>query len=453
MSSMELRETTRPEAVSPTVNKPASRQKGANADGFGGSRFSAPSGWLRFEEGWLDTGQTLKNLETVVSLLQKAKEGLGAIDNLINDMMTEVNEGLVNADWDDLPPVELKQRVRTRLNQINEIVRQSRFHGRGLLDGQCGVRGVGNGVDYIRGGSSCESSPPEGYEVRINVLPSRPYMLGGVPFTEDWLSAEEEIFLAEGENFVRCQTSAGETVTDFLERLKQECRAAALEVEVQLDSQQRLVVRHYQYGSQSKFKGSSTKTPLLSKRPGKVEWSRKGRDIQGTINKEPAFGLGRMLIGYLDNPNTSELAVVWRGGRLEEGWGGRVYVVQSRLQFQDGEDQARPPVRIGLPSFHTTQQGRWMDTPSAYGALDDMRFDTWQELRDSLHLLFAVSCEMDDWKANIKSWVKRYQNMAMACLRRGSTPQGVLSLADPAAAKVAERMALQLKDLIARGNS
>ena len=104
-----------------------------------------PSGWLRFERGWLNTDQLLKNLETVVSLLQKAQEGVNGIDALLNEIMTVVNAHLAQGVWHRPPPEELEGHVRMRLNQINEIVRQCRFHGRGLLDGQCGVVGIGLG--------------------------------------------------------------------------------------------------------------------------------------------------------------------------------------------------------------------------------------------------------------------------------------------------------------------
>ncbi len=230
------------------------------------------------------------------------------------------------------------------------------------------------------------------------MLPRRAWMLGGVGLTEDWLWAEQEVFLAEGENYVRLRPYRREPVAAFLARLHEEVEAAGLELEVGLTAQKRLLVRHHQFGSQAKFKGASAATPLLSRRPGKVEWSRKGRDIQGTIGGEPAFGIGRMLIGYLDNPHTSELAVVWRGGRVDEGSGGRVYLVQNGLGFQDREDLTRPQARISLPSFNTRQLGRWLDTPSGFGSLDGLRLGSWQEARDALHLLFAVSCELDDWK-------------------------------------------------------
>ena len=410
---------------------------------------SPPGGWLRFESGWLKPDQMLKNLETVVSLLQKAAEGINGIEGLINDMSIMVNTALGNGRWEDAPPEELGASVRTRLNQMAEITRQCRFYGRGLLDGQSGVTGVGTGVTFVRGGANTITSPADGYEVIIQQLPVQAWIKGSVPITEAWLAAEEEIFLADGEVFVRCRTQSGESVPDFMTRLRREVQTAGLDLEVDLNAQNFLVVRHHQYGSQQKFKGCSYKTPLLSRKPGKIEWSRRGRDIHGTLSGEPGFGIGRMLVGYLDNANTSELAVVWRGGRRKEnGHAGQVYLMQNALTFQDGEAEGDPPVRISLPSFHPRHCGRWMDLPSGYTSLDDMRFTTWPEVRDSLHLLFAVSSEVDDWKENVQNWTKRYQGQAMSCLRRGRSGIAGLPAENTTTQEEAERMAQLLCSLI-----
>ena len=412
----------------------------------GGKRVPRPGGWLRFESGWLSTEQALKNLETIVSLLQRAQEGLGGIDALLDDAIAAVSEAWNHGDKTQPPPEGIGATVWTRLNQIDEVVRQCRFYGRGLLDGQCSVVGVGVGVDFIRGGANSRSSPAEGYPVRIDVLPSRACILGGVSLAEDWVRAEEEIFLAEGEHFVRYRIGPAETEQSLLAGLREQVRLAGLDVQIGLTAQRRLIVRHNQYGSQYKFKGCSFRTPLLSKRPGKVEWSRKGRDIQGLLGGEPAFGIGRMLVGYLDNDATSELAVVWHGGRLEEGRCARCFVVQNGLNFQDGSGTENAPVCLVLPVMYARQLGRWMETSSGYRCLSDVRFDSWQELRDALHLLLAVAFDLEDWRERTQNWIKRYQNQALACLRRSSPLRELPAADERVTAAQAERMALQLKE-------
>jgi hypothetical protein len=409
------------------------------------TRIPRPGGWLQFEGGWLSAEQALKNLETMVSLLQCALEGLDGLDGLLNDAIAAVNEQWSKGDRTRPPPEAVSESVWTRLKQMDEIVRQCRFHGRGLLDGQSGVAGIGVGLDFIRGGANTRSSPPEGYPVAIEVLPSRACILGGVPLEEDWVRAEEEIFLAEGEHFVRHRIAPGETVASLLAGLREQAQASGLDVQIGLTAQRRLIVRHNQYGSQYKFKGCSFRTPLLSKRPGKVEWSRKGRDIQGTLAGEPAFGIGRMLVGYLDNEQTSELAVVWHGGRLEGGRWARCYVVQNGIRFQDAAGADNAPVCLALPVLYTRAGGRWMETPSGYRSLADVGFETWQELRDSMHLMLAVAFDLEDWRERVQGWIKRYQNQALACLRRSSPLRELPAADERVTAAQAERMALQLR--------
>lgn len=408
-----------------------------------GFRFHRPGGWLRFESGWLSGEQCLRNLETVVSLLQKAMEGLSGIDRLITDAVAAVKEISRRGDPGGKPPGDIAGYVNLRLDQIDEIVRQSRFHGRGLLDGQSGVTGIGVGIDFIRGGGKTRSSPPEGYEVTVDVLPSRATMKGGVAVDEAWVRAEEEIFLAEGEQFFRYRLEPEETVSTLLKALREESQVAGLDVEIGISAQGHLAVRHNQYGSQYKFKGCSFKTPLLSHRPGKVERSWKGRDIQGRLGGEPTFGIGRMLIGYLDNENTSELTVMWRNGG-----GGRCHVVQNALRFQEGIGAAGDLESLALPSFESRQLGRWMDTVSGFRSLANISFDTWQQVRDALYQMMAVSFEVEEWLERGEAWIKRYQNRALACLREGGDFRAVPPHDDEVTVEQAEQMARELREMI-----
>ena len=417
-------------------------------------RDSRPSGWLQFASGRLSQNESLRNFETIVSLLQSAHGGLSQLHQLLGIATDLVNEAWLNGTREAPPPGDLEREVQMRLSQMEEIVRQCRFHGRGLLDGQSGVVGVAHGLEFIRGGPNTRSSPPEGYAVHVAQAPTRATLQGGVPLDPAWLKDEEEIFIAEGEHFVRYPVSEVDTVETLAGHLNMAVRAAGMDLEVRLTPQRHLVVRHNQHGSQYKFKGASKTTPLLSKRPGKVEWSRRGRDIQGTIGGEPAFGIGRMLIGYLDNQNTSELAVLWRGARNGSGLAGRCHVRQNGLNIQEDTEGEGPATRLALPSFRIAQLGNWMETPSGYGALAGVRFDTWQGLRDALHMMFAVSLELDDWLDKVRGWIKRYQNQTLTFLRHGGKRAArSAGMARPVEVTTdqAERMALELRDFMRKG--
>jgi hypothetical protein len=408
-------------------------------------RLARPGGWLRFDTGLLQPVQAIKNLETVVSLLQTGADAVEDVAGLVSQCLLAVNKAWAGGDRRQPPPAELAEFLRSRLRQIDERVGQCRFHGRGLLDGQSGVTGLGMGVVFVRGGPNTKASPPEGFEARVLGFPSRAVIVGGVTVDESWLRAEQEIFLAEGDNYLRTAPRPDETVAEFLARLQEAVVATGLDLEVALTRQRRLAVRHNQYGSQFKFKGSSRSTPLLSKRPGKVEWSRRGRDIQGTLDGEPAFGIGRMLVGYLDNARTSELAVLWRSGGLDNGRGARVHVAQNGLLFQESDAHDRPLVRLTLPALHTWNLGRWVETRSGFASLADVRVDAWPATQDTLNVLFAVSCELDDWKERMGGWEKRFQNQALAYLRR-RTGGGETPLLSEQRSREAEDMARLLRE-------
>lgn len=411
------------------------------------ARLPRPAGWLRFAQGPLTHDQVLKNLEQIVSLLQTAQIGLGQIDTLLQELTTALSVGWSQRQHHPAPPDEMRALVAKRMATIEEIARECRFHGRGLLDGQSGAVGSGKGLVFVRGGPNTATSPPEGYEARITEFPTRAAIVGGVTLNEDWVWAEREIFLAEGDRYVRFAPKRNESVLAFLADLQDQVRAAGLDLEVGLTRQRRLAVRHTQYGSQFRFKGSSLTTPLLSRRPGKIEWSRKGKDIQGTLGGEPAFGIGRMLVGFLDNEKTSELAVVWKGDLAPPGAGYRCQVLQNGILFQDGADPESPPLRISVPSFQPPHLGRWVDTRSGFASLAALRVDAWQEVLDGLYLLLAVQGEVIEWKDRLRAWIERYQNRALLSLRQGMGMTVTRSV-DSERALRAERMASVLLDHI-----
>jgi hypothetical protein len=413
------------------------------------ARIPRAGGWLKFDAGWLQPEQAIRNLETSVSLLQAASHTVEAVDGVINGLLVRANLAWREGDRSRPPPAGLCEELSHGLHQVDEWVRRCRFHGRGLLDGQSGVAGLGQGVVFIRGGPHTATSPPEGYAVRVQGFPSRAAITGGVTLHDDWLRAEQEVFLAEGDHYVRCAPQVGEGVPDFLARLQDAVLAAGLDLEIGVTRQQRLIVRHNQYGSHFKFKGSSRKTPILSKRPGKIEWSRSGRDIEGTLDGESAFGIGRMLVGYLDNTRTSELAVLWRGGCREGGNEGRVHVVQNGIVFQDRQDMRQPLVRLTLPSLYSYQLGTWLETRSGFFSLGAARVTAWPQVQDTLNLLFAVSCELEDWRERLDGWILRYQNQALRFLRQCGP--GGAPLSDEGQELHAEDMARVLRHWMEHG--
>ena len=412
------------------------------------ARLPEPGGWLRFEQGLLNREQALRNLEQIVSLLQTAQAGLEKYDTTLAELTTALSTAWSHREEEAAPRAELREYVRRQVARLDEIARGVRFHGRGLLDGQSGVVGLGEGVSFIRGGPNTMTAPPEGYDVRISAFPARAAITGGVAVSEDWIWAEREIFLAEGDRFARYRPKAGESVQDFLHDLQSAVRRSGLDLDIGMSRQRKLIVRHTQYGSQFRFKGSSTTTPLLSKRPGKLEWSQKGRDIQGTLAGEPAFGIGRMLVGFLDNPVTSELAVSWKGELPGQQDGFRCRPVQNGIAFQEGLTPEAGQLTISVPSFLPDQLVRWVDTRTGFESLAQVRAENWSEVLDALYLLLAASGEVLEWNDRMRAWIERYRNRALSALRQGLViPEAPPVSAEPPGGR-AQRMAELLRRTI-----
>ena len=60
--------------------------------------------------------------------------------------------------------------------------------------------------------------------------------------------------------------------------------------------------------------------------------------------------------------------------------------------------------------------------PPASGLVDALA-GTWQELADTLQVLFAVSCEIDEWREQVWEWIKSYQDLALEYLRKDIPPE------------------------------
>ena len=405
-----------------------------------------PEGWLHFAEPPLAPFELLRNLETAVSLLQTTQAGLEQLADHLAQLIQRFHDLWRRHAHENTPPKIYARILAQGLARIDQQVTACRFHGRGLLDGQCGLIGHGRGLTFVRGGPQTRSSPPEGYAVDIFRFPSRATLIGSVRLQECWLRAEDELFLCEGDRFIRFEPWHYPEPTVFLERLQHTLQQAGLELRVSLNGDRRLTVQHVRYGSQFKFKGSSRSTPLLSSRPGALVYSQPGSDIAGMLGSEPAFGIGGLLTGYLDNPRTAELSVLWSPRDLLADEDYRVFVVQNGLwipglpveSHRSTEEAlvsvapsvtagAALPHRLTLPALLPQQAGSWMETTSGFHSLAEAHTQNWQGVRDSLLLLHAVLADVDDWQERCESWLQTYQQAALQQL----TPAPV-SIADEA---------------------
>jgi hypothetical protein len=122
--------------------------------------------------------------------------------------------------------------------------------------------------------------------------------------------------------------------------------------------------------------------------------------------------------------------------------------VQNGIEFQDGDQPDAERLRFSIPSFQTAQLGRWVDTRSGFGALADVRAESWLQVLDGLYLLLAVQGEVIEWKDRVRSWIERYQNRALVSLRRGMPVPAVPRPGETERVSQAERMANLLREAV-----
>ncbi len=385
-------------------------------------RMPQPGGWLHFDSGWLDTKQILRNLETSVSILQQTQRGILHIQRKIAFGLDFLNTHWEMRSMHSKPLPALDQCMQSIAQQIDDTVRNCKFHGRGLLNGQSSVVGWGNGVGFLRGGPNTKSSPAQGFSVNISIYPTRSVLMGHAPLHPAFMNEEQELILTESDQEIRVLLHKNESPTAFVLRLQTEIWRAGLNLEAQISPSGRLVLQHNHYGSQHIFRGLSRRTSILSQQPGHLEICLKGKDIQGELDGEHAFGVGRMLVGLLDNQRTAELAVCWTGERsLEENKQANCHVVQNSIFVQEAADPHTAIPAITLPWCQPGKLGNWVDSSSGFLSLDHAACHSWFQVKDTIHMLHSVAYELEDWLEKIQGTMKRKQDAAMAKLKYASS--------------------------------
>jgi flagellar hook-associated protein 2 len=107
---------------------------------------------------------------------------------------------------------------------------------------------------------------------------------------------------------VNLTIAAGSTLSDTVNQINNDPRLRNRVVASIEDG--RLVIRAVNYGSASNFTVvSNLEAAADNSGIGTTPLNAEGRDVQGTINGEPATGRGQFLTGNSDNPNTAGLQI------------------------------------------------------------------------------------------------------------------------------------------------
>lgn len=309
--------------------------------------------------------QAIQGSERAIAILQCARDGLGAVAEELERL-----RGLIAAG--PAPPADCADRVAGALERIDALATGTRFGEQRLLDGSLAGSGEarGPGLQFLGASPEARSSPPEGYAVGIGRAPARPGLTGEVPLAKVLRRGAVDLRLAAAGREARYRAEPGEDAALALAGLRRAVSGAGLPLEVELDAEGRLRVRHLRYGSGHRFVADSVPPGVLSRRDGTAREAAHGRDVAGTLHGEPARGEGERLTGEAGNRFTAGLTVAYTGpdpsGPTDGDEGGpaappeaevgRVTLVQRGLTFRFGAAEG-DTVTLQLPSVRPTDLG------------------------------------------------------------------------------------------------
>ena len=347
--------------------------------------------------------QALQNSEFSLSLVQTAEGALVEVNNLLIEMRqlatTAANEGAT--DYNAL--LTLQFHIHKAIEGIDRVSRFTSFGNKTLLDGSHGTKGSGNEeVVFIKASSKTLASPVSGYDVDITEFPLRATLTADLD--DDDASGLQITLEEEDGAIIRVSNPDGATAVGFAKRLQKAVLDSNMNLNIHFDADdEELTIEHREYGLTKGFTVTGTKDDVIVDNAFEPELLL-GRDIEGTINDEPADGDGLILTGEYNNEKTSGLSVAFLGDGT--GNAGSVTVAQNSLKFQAGVS-ADEKIVIALNSTHSTVLGRGVDNTSGFENLSQISLKSTQEAIDTIRLVDEALDQLLSMRSQLGS-VQKY---------------------------------------------
>ena len=347
--------------------------------------------------------QALQNSEFSLSLVQTAEGALVEVNNLLIEMRqlatTAANEGAT--DYNAL--LTLQFQIHKAIDGIDRVSRFTSFGNKMLLDGSHGTKGSGNEeVVFIKASSKTLASPVSGYDVDITEFPLRATLTADLD--DDDASGLQITLEEEDGAIIRVSNPDGATAVGFAKRLQKAVLDSNMNLNIHFDADdEELTIEHREYGLTKGFTVTGTKDYVIVDNAFEPELLL-GRDIEGTINDEPADGDGLILTGEYNNEKTSGLSVAFLGDGT--GNAGSVTVAQNSLKFQAGAS-ADEKIVIALNSTHSTVLGRGVDNTSGFENLSQISLRSTQEAIDAIRLVDEALDQLLSMRSQLGS-VQKY---------------------------------------------
>lgn len=366
--------------------------------------------------------QAMENSETAISLVQTAEGAFTEVNRMLINMrqlaIHAANEGandekMLQADQEE---------VANMIDAIDRIAKQTQFGTKSLLDGTNGANGAATGnVEFVKAGIDTKESSSRGYDVRVERVATQASVTGTAALSQDMVEEGETFTILEGGRSATYTTSKDDNIKTSVQNLNSAIRSAGLDVNVSLNDQNQMVVKHNVYGSDPTFQVTSSTAGVLSREADILDQAVAGEDVKGTINNEAATGKGQFLTGVRGTENVDGLTIryahdqvkqVGEGGETDDQGNalpgqkvGNIFVAQNSLTFQVGGNRDQT-VGISLLDSSTNNLGKGIENESKFKNLADIDLTSAQGAQDSLLLVDAAIDEITGYRANMGAFQK-----------------------------------------------
>ncbi|MBF0289129.1 MAG: flagellin [SAR324 cluster bacterium] len=404
--------------------------------------------------------QALENTENSVALVQTAEGGLNEVNQMLINLKQLVTHAANEAINDEKMLEADQSEINHLLGTIDRIADNTIFNHRHLLDGSNGANGVtvGPNLQFVAAKPTTQPSPEKGYEVDINQVATRAKAVGKVPIdlenvkdgitlviTEVGRSAVLETNRGElGEGIAKMVSNsakdpntfppeiAGEKIrTMVMRQLQNAADDANVNVDILLDNEGHLVIRHREFGDEPMFSVTSSVDGILSKEANFANFAERGLDVEGTIGGEIALGDGQYLtavegtkaegltirydkelgqhieivrdeagneIGTKTIQETNEEAV----GKPVEGF---VHVAQQSISFQVGPHN-KQVTELSIDNVRSNQLGRGVANDSGFENLSEINVMHAEGARDAMQIIDKSIDEVTKLRGRLGSFQK-----------------------------------------------
>ena len=330
--------------------------------------------------------------ESSVSVIQTAVAGI----QLLEEKLDRIQDLLMKTGREEQHSCH---ELGKHLAEFDEAAAQVCFDGETLLDGTHDVNGSVSGeyIELVEMGNGLCSSPVSGYPVRIEQTAARAEMQGRLPLSQRLIDEGEQLLLQVGASRIRYTTRSGDDLERTIERMKHLIARHRLEIDVMVQKEGILHVRHRQYGSSYGFGAASSTPGVLSEKSAVISPAHPGRDVAGTINGEACIGRGQLLRAESNSKRIGGLVLRFFGGNDYPlpSEAGRITIFQNAFCFGK-ETSASHSKRLAIPDLRRRNLGRDVKNTSGYSSLADIGNQPMAQTDDALKIIDKAIFEVTE---------------------------------------------------------